>query len=537
MDSASLIDQSPAWKALLEHYETLSATPLDALFEQNPERGRQLKSEAAGIYFDYSKNLLTEQTLSLLNELANTAQLPTAIDALFNGVRINNTEDRPALHTTLRDPLSANHDEIFAFAEALREGSERGHTGKAFRDVVNIGIGGSDLGPHMVAKAFPELQASELRVHFAANIDSDALTAILGQCQTDTTLFLISSKSFSTLETLSNAEQARQWLLAAGCDKAQISAHFVAMTSQVDKALAWGVKPERIFPMDEGIGGRFSLWSSIGLPIVIALGSTAFKHLLTGAHNMDKHFRSAPFGENLPVLHGLLSIWSINFNQHHSRAVLPYIHRLSQLPSYLQQLSMESLGKRVTQSGQTCTYATGQLIWGSEGTNGQHSFHQLLLQGSETVPVDFITTAKAHCQPLQHQHLLANCLAQSRALMVGKSYQQAFNEARSQGLSSQSAAALAIHKTIPGNRPSNTLLLKEFTPATLGALLALYEHSVYVQSVIWGINAFDQWAVELGKTMSSTLFNAISQGDTEASLDADLDSSSKALSDYIQQND
>ncbi len=536
MTDSALIDQSSAWQALLKHQKILSATTLKVLFEQNPERGQAFKTTAAGIYFDYSKNLLSNETLGLLTELANAAQLSTAIEELFSGADVNNTEHRPALHTALRSSESGKgelaqlRDTMNAFADSLRQGNERGSSGQIFRDVVNIGIGGSDLGPRMIVGAFPDLQVNDLRSHFAANVDSDVLKDILSQCEPATTLFLISSKSFSTLETLSNASLARQWLSNAGLSNEQISCHFAAMTSQTDKAIAWGINPERIFPIDEGVGGRFSLWSSIGLPIAIALGSRAFNQLLDGASDMDKHFRTAPFIENLPVLHGLLSIWSINFNHHHSRAVLPYIHRLSELPNYLQQLTMESLGKRVTKTGQPCTYATGPVIWGSEGTNGQHSCHQLLLQGIGAVPVDFIATAKAHCEPLQHQYLLANCLAQSRALMLGKSYQQAIDETRSQGFDEETTAKLASHKAIPGNRVSNTLLLEEFTPRTLGSLLAFYEHSVYVQSVIWQINAFDQWGVELGKTMSNSLFSAL----TKTDFDLELDSSSQAIIDYIQ---
>ncbi len=540
MTDTALIDQSPAWQALLKHQQTLSSTTLETLFAQNPQRGQQFKAAAAGLYFDYSKNLLTDETLKLLNDLANSAQLPTAIEALFSGADVNNTEHRPALHTALRNPASAAGELASAltqmrntmnnFADDLRQGNEHGASGQTFRDVVNIGIGGSDLGPRMIVAAFPELQAEGLRSHFAANVDSDVLKGILGQCHPATTLFLISSKSFSTLETLSNADLARQWLSDAGFDDAQIACHFAAMTSQIEKASNWGIKPERIFPMHEGVGGRFSLWSSIGLPIAIALGSEAFSQLLDGASAMDKHFRSTAFKENLPVLHGLLSIWSINFNHHHSRAVLPYIHRLGELPNYLQQLTMESLGKRVTKTGRPCSYATGPVIWGGEGTNGQHSYHQLLLQGIDAVPVDFVATAKAHCEPLQHQYLLANCFAQSRALMLGKSYEQALIETRASGLNEEAAAKLALHKAIPGNRVSNTLLLEEFNPRTLGALLAFYEHSVYVQSVIWQINAFDQWAVELGKTMSTAVFETLTQADNTI----ELDSSSQALIDHIR---
>ena len=540
MSKPQLIDKSAPWQALSAHYKQLSPTTLSALFDADPQRGKKFSASAHGIYFDYSKNLLTETTLDLLEELANVAQLSTAIESLFTGAHINTSEDRPALHTVLRSADSTDSKQTSALhttrqhtnqlADKLRKGLKKSSTGQAFRNVVSIGIGGSDLGPRLVASAFPEMQAANIRTHFVANIDSDVLQNTLTQCKPETTLFLISSKSFSTLETLSNAEQARQWLLDAGLNKEAIKHHLIAMTSKTEKALAWGIAPEHIFPMPDGVGGRFSLWSSIGLPIAIAIGPRAFNQLLAGARDMDEHFRNTPFRQNLPALHGLLSIWSTNFNQHRSRAVLPYIHRLRELPSYLQQLSMESLGKRTSQNGQPCTYTTGTVIWGSEGTNGQHSFHQLLLQGSETQAVEFIASATPHCKTLPHKHLLANCFAQSRALMLGKSQQQALAEGLSQGLSADAAATLADHKAIPGNRPSNTLLLKEFTPRTLGALLALYEHSTYVQSVIWGINAFDQWAVELGKTMSASLFDALEHADTNTGFD----SSTQSLLDHIK---
>lgn len=528
------VANSTAWRQLQHHQQTLVGVHLRDLFAADPQRGQRFTAAAAGIHLDYAKNRITDETLRLLLELARCAGLAAAIERLFTGAEVNLSEHRAALHTALRDDLgevpavasqiAAGLAKLSDFADAIRNGNVRGSSGQPFTDVVNLGIGGSDFGPRLVVSAFPQFQGP-VNVHFVASIDSGALTEVLAGCRPETTLFLISSKSFSTIETLTNAATAKRWLEDFGITAPALQHHFAAMTHNLAAARQWGVAEERIFPIGEWVGGRFSLWSAIGLPIAIAFGSEVFHRLRAGAHAMDNHFRTAPLAANLPVLLGLLNTWYINFWHSQTRAVLPYMHNLRLLPDYLQQLVMESLGKSVTQHGSPLAIPTGAVIWGSEGTNGQHSFHQLLLQGSHLIPVDFIAVIEPHCEPPAHRQLVAHCLAQSQALMLGKSFAEAEAEALAAGLDAASAAILAHHKTIPGNQPSNTLLLTEFTPATLGALLALYEHSVYTQSVIWNINAFDQWGVELGKRLSTTLA-AVLAG---ASAPADLDSSSLNL--------
>lgn len=529
------LTELPAWQSLLEHRHRLDGVHMRDLFAAQSDRGERFSVEAAGIFLDYSKNILTDETEQLLLDLARATGLESAIEELFRGAEVNATEHRPALHTALRgntESSTETNEEVArtlaamtAFAEEIRSGSVKGSTGKAITDVVNLGIGGSDLGPRLVVDAFTHLHANSPKVHFVASIDSAALAGVLSHCSPYTTLFLLSSKSFSTLETLTNASAAKNWLVDAGVPVAALSLHFAAMTSNIAAARNWGVEPTRIFGIGEWVGGRFSLWSAIGLPIAIAIGANNFRQLLAGARAMDNHFRSAALARNLPVLMGLLSIWAIDFWGCQSRAVLPYIHNLRLLPEYLQQLVMESLGKCVSVSGLPMAVATGPVIWGSEGTNGQHSFHQLLLQGSISIPVDFILTARPHCDALPHRHLVANCLAQSRALMVGKVADEARAEILAKGASVAEADFLAPYRAIAGNRPSNTLMLDELTPTTVGALLALYEHCVYVQSAIWSINAFDQWGVEIGKQLGTALFAELSG----EAADLELDSSSRQL--------
>jgi glucose-6-phosphate isomerase len=375
-----------------------------------------------------------------------------------------------------------------------------------------------------VVSAFPERACGPVRVHFAANLDASALARVLAHCRPETTLFALASKSFSTLETLSNAGLARTWLRAGGIAEEALDRHWIAITSRPERARDWGVAADRLLDFEEGVGGRFSLWSAIGLPIAVALGPETFAELLAGARALDEHFRSAPPQRNLPILHGLLRIWQINFQGYASQAVLPYVHGLRLLPDYLQQLVMESLGKRVDHQGRELGYATGAVLWGAEETNGQHSFHQLLLQGTQVVPAEFIATAEAHCAPEQHRLLYANCLAQSRALMLGRDAADLEAELLAAGETPEQARCLAAQRAVPGNRPSITLVLEAHSPRCLGALLALYEHSVFVQSAIWGINAFDQWGVELGKQAASAVDQALRGGDCRA-----LDGSTRAL--------
>jgi glucose-6-phosphate isomerase len=541
--SSKILQETPAWRALLDNAKALSSTTLNELFAEDPDRGSRFTARSNSIYFDYSKDHLTDKTLELLVELAHTARLAPAIDSLFNGDSVNNTENRPALHTALRGSGDAKDDleqvatqsssqtlnRMCAFAEQVRQGELKGANGKPFLSIINLGIGGSDLGPRLVVTAFPELHHPKMETHFVASIDSHALSSTLEKCVADTTLFIVSSKSFTTLETLTNANIARDWLRCAGIADGDLDKHFVAATGNEAAAKNWGILGEHIFPVQDWVGGRFSLWSATGLPIVIALGPEVFRQLLAGANEMDEHFRNTTFDKNLPVLHGLQSIWHTNFRAYRSRAVLPYIHRLHYLPEYLQQLTMESLGKSTTKQDAKIDISTGQIIWGSEGTSGQHSFHQLLLQGTETLSIDFIASRAAHCEATTHHHLISNCLAQSQALMQGKSISQAYDELLAGGSSEIEARCLSAHKTVPGNRPSNTLLLEEFTPHCLGALLAFYEHSVYVQSVIWNINAFDQWGVELGKEMSGQIFSLINDPDRNPQNFNQLDSSTQTL--------
>lgn len=533
------INTSAAWQALQRHADTLRQTTLNELFTANPQRGGQFSARAGSIYFDYSKDHLTEQTMALLLDLAGTANLSEAINDLFAGRPVNNTEHRPALHVALRSGGRGNSgvdreagivlERVCEFAAQVRQGAIRGSTGKPFQTIVNLGIGGSDLGPRLVVEAFPGLHHPNIDSHFVASIDSDDLSAALAQCSPDTTLFIVSSKSFSTLETLTNANAAQAWLRKAGIAERDIARHFVAATGHPAGAVALGISPGRIFPVEDGVGGRYSLWSAIGLPIAIALGPDIFKQILGGAYEMDEHFHKTPFAHNLPVIHGLQAIWHINFRSYKSRAVLPYVHNLRGLPNYLQQLIMESLGKSTTKDGLNITYPTGQVIWGSEGTNGQHSFHQLLLQGTETASIDFIATRTAHCESTSHHQLASNCFAQSKALMQGKSITGAYEELLAGGASEDQARLLARHRAVPGNRPSNTLLLDELGPHSLGSLLAFYEHSVYVQSVIWNINAFDQWGVELGKKMGNELFSLLNESASDSARHDHLDSSTRTL--------
>lgn len=532
MTQRPTIDRSAAWRALSAHHTHFAGTRLKDLFAADPARGERCHATAAGIYLDYSKNHCTDATLDLLEALAATAELPRHIAALFAGAPVNRSEQRAALHPALRGAapdaatgraIEESRARMLALAQALRAGEVRGATGQVITDLVHLGIGGSDLGPRLVVSAFAERCAPSPRVHFVANLDSSALTAALSHCAPATTMFVLASKSFSTLETLSNAGLAQSWLVAGGITDG-IGKHCVAITSKPERARAWGIADDRILTLGEWIGGRYSLWSAMGLPIAVALGPDLFTELLAGAQAMDEHFRSAPLRTNLPMLHGLLSVWQINFWKQGTRAVLPYVHGLRHLPDYLQQLMMESLGKRVAQDGSELAFQTGAIIWGSEETNGQHSFHQLLLQGTQTVPADFIVTATPHCDAVQHRQLFANCLAQSRALMVGQDRATLEQELLAAGHSGAEAALLACHREVPGDRPSNTLVLAAHTPACLGALLALYEHSVYVQSLIWGINAFDQWGVELGKQAASAIDAALAGADASA-----YDSSTRTL--------
>jgi glucose-6-phosphate isomerase len=536
MPYSKLSDKYPVWPQLVQHRETWKSQTLAKLFNEDNNRCARFSVNAAGLELDYSKNHITSETLQLLTEVARQADLGGAIKRLLKGEHVNKTEDRPALHTALRHTGTPNTPEQKAVVETLAKmgklieavhgGSWLGHTGKRISDVVNIGIGGSDLGPRMVTKALTPYLQSAVKVHFVANIDGAELTDTLRQLDPASTLFLVASKSFSTQETRENALSAKAWMLEAGCTQKDLAKHFVAISSRVDKAVEFGIAAENVYPIWDWVGGRYSLWSAIGMSIAFAVGMDNFNRLRAGAEAMDKHFAEAPLEKNLPVLMGLLIFWYSEFIGSSTQAILPYAHHLNLLPSYLQQLEMESNGKSVSRDGKPVDYPTGAIVWGTEGTNGQHSFHQLLHQGTSLVPTDFIATLKGH-DDLKHQHrlLFANCVAQSQALLTGRNLDTSRAELKSQGFSADEIAFLAPHKVHPGNRPSNTLVMEKLTPETLGALIAAYEHKVYTLGVLLDINSFDQWGVELGKLLGTHVNIAIETTD----IPGDWDSSTQRL--------
>lgn len=534
------LTQSASWHALQHHYSAIAPLPLRELFNQQPERFQCFSLNAANLFLDYSKNRITTETMRLLTELAHACDLATHIEQLFSGFPVNTTEQRPALHTALRDldgpPLLLDGHNITTQVlhsleqmqqalEQLESGAWSGYDDQAFRDVIHIGIGGSHLGPLLASQALNSYHTGRWRCQYVSSIDATQLHDALVGLNPATTLFVIASKSFTTQETSENAARAKQWLLQSAPAGAQWQRHFIATTANAAKARDAGLLPDRILPLAEWVGGRYSLWSSVGFPLVLSIGMEAFKTLLAGAAVMDAHFRHSPFTENMPVILALLGIWYIDFFGTATQAILPYDYRLRSLPRYLQQLDMESNGKHVHNDGSRVTYATAPITFGDVGTDSQHSFHQLLFQGTHTVPCDFIAT-RTPSQPL----LLAHCFAQSRALMNGKTEAEANAELRAKGYDDARIHALAPHQTIAGNQPSNTILLDELTPYTLGTLLALYEHKTFVQGVIWGIDSFDQWGVELGKHMAQALLPYL----TTSASPTDLDSSTMGLLDYVR---
>lgn len=520
-EATTRLTRRPEWRALQAHRSELEQRPMRALFREDPQRFQRFSTEAAGLFLDYSKNRITSATLPLLSALARACGLPQRIEDLFSGATLNNTEHRPVLHTALRSPatadvrvaghniipdIQATLDHMESFVTRIHNGDCKGFSGQPIRDVVSIGIGGSYLGPRMVTDALKPFSREGIRCHYVANIDGTDISEVLAQIQPETTLFLVQSKSFSTQETLANSEVARDWLVQAGATGQDLPAQFAAVTSKPEAAIRFGVHKDHIFPMWDWVGGRYSLWSAIGLPIALTLGMAHFRELLDGAHAMDKHFRSAPLEQNLPVIMALLGVWNVNFWGASSHAIITYDEYLQALPAHLQQLDMESNGKRVTRDGQEVDYHTGPVIWGGVGANGQHAYHQLLHQGTLLIPVDFIIPMRTH-NPVarHHETLFANCLSQSQALMQGKTLAEARAELMADGLSAPDADWLAPHKVIPGNKPSNTLTFDQTTPAAIGALIALYEHRTFVQGVVWNLNSFDQWGVELGKQLGKPI--------------------------------
>ena len=523
--SSSDVTRLASWQALAAHREQLDGFSLRQAFAEDPQRFAKFSLNDCGLFLDYSKNLIDSRTRELLVGLAMEAGLQQAIEGLFDGALVNGSEQRPALHTALRRPIGDRVlvDGIDVMPEVQRvlnrmselvgkvhNGLWRGYTEKPITDVVNIGIGGSFLGPQLVSEALLPFAQRGVRCHYLANIDGSSFHELAAKLHAETTLFIVSSKTFNTLETLKNAQAARSWYLAQGGSEGELHRHFMAVSSNTRAALAFGIREENILPMWDWVGGRYSLWSAIGLPIAMSIGISNFKELLAGAYRMDQHFQSAPFERNMPVLLALLGIWYGNFWGAQSHAILPYDHYLRNITKHLQQLDMESNGKRVRQDGSAVTTATGPVIWGGVGCNGQHAYHQLLHQGTALIPADFIVPVSSY-NPVadHHQWLFANCLSQSQALMLGKSREEAEAELRAQGLDEAEVQRLAPHKEIPGNRPSNILVLTRVAPYNLGALIALYEHKVFVQSAIWGINAFDQWGVELGKELGKGVYQRL----------------------------
>ena len=524
---------SKYWQEL----QTLAKHPwsLTKLFAQDDKRATHFCAQAGALYMDYSKQRIDETVLSHLLRLAESCDLDMRINALLEGAMVNTSEQRAALHTALRLPEAAQLEmdgknivadvhhslmQVARLSERVRNGTWRGFSGKAITDVVNIGVGGSDLGPLMATTALDEWADTDVEVHFVSNMDGTQLDNLLKHLNPETTLFIISSKSFGTVDTLSNAKTALSWLLAtakrhAGTEDSILRRHFIGISANKDKMTAWGIHPEHQLQLWEWVGGRFSLWSAIGLAIAIRIGMAGFKELLSGAHNMDEHFAQADFAENLPVLLGLLAVWNSTFLQVNAHTVLPYDGRLGYLPSYLTQLEMESNGKSVTRYGEHIDYDTCPILWGEIGSNAQHAFYQLLHQGTQQVACDFIACVRRYSgdvqnSSLQHQHelSLANCLAQSRVLAFG-------NAAVSTAASTSPASSADKYKYYHGNQPSTTLLIDELTPHSLGSLIALYEHKVYVMASIWDINPFDQWGVEMGKQMAESVHQAMQQETSE----------------------
>ena len=530
----------PAWQALAAHHEEIAAVHMRQLFAGDPQRFARFSLQLGDILFDYSKNRITETTLALLLDLAQQANLADKIAAMFSGAKYNNTEKRAVLHIALRNranrPILVDGVDVMPevnrvlahmreFSDAVRSGQWTGYTGQAITDVVNIGIGGSDLGPKMVCEALKPYggrpQGPPLRVHFVSNVDSTDLVETLKLVNPETVLFLVASKTFTTQETMTNAQTARAWFLAATHDEAAIARHFAAMSTNTAAVAKFGIDPKNMFEFWDWVGGRYSLWSAIGLSIALYLGMDHFEALLGGAHTVDEHFRTAPFAQNLPVMMGLLGIWYNNFFDAQSHAILPYDQYLMHFPSYFQQGDMESNGKGVTREGARVDYTTGPVIWGQPGTNGQHAFYQLIHQGTKLIPCDFLAAAQSHNPRGDHQAiLLSNYLAQTEALMRGKTPEEVRAELVAEGKHGADLEKLVVHKTFLGNRPTNSFLYPQLTPAVLGSLIALYEHKIFTQGAIWDVNSFDQWGVELGKQLAKVILPELKGDDLVDTHDA-----------------
>lgn len=533
MTNETTLPEKAEWKALAEHFEEIKNVHLRDLFDRDPQRAEKMSLEACDLFLDYSKNRITEETLEKLVALARACGLKDSIEAMFTGVKINRTENRAVLHVALRNMggesievdgedvmpgVLAVREKMAAFARKVRAGAWKGHTGKRIRNIVNIGIGGSDLGPVMAYEALKPYTDRNLTVRFVSNIDGTHFAEAVRDLDPEETLFIIASKTFTTLETMTNAHSARDWCLDTLKDEAAIAKHFVALSTNAEKVGAFGIDTDNMFEFWDWVGGRYSLPSAIGLPVMIAIGPEAFEEMLAGYHAMDMHFRTAPFEQNMPVLLGLLGIWYNNFFDAETHAILPYDQYLHRFAAYFQQGDMESNGKSVDQQGRRVTWQTGPVIWGEPGTNGQHAFYQLIHQGTKLIPADFI--GFAHSQnPIgdHHDKLMANYFAQPEALAFGKTP----GEVKAEGVPDE----LVPHKTFPGNRPTNAIMAQRLTPGVLGQLIALYEHKIFVQGMIWNIFSFDQWGVELGKVLAGKILPELqAEGDADLAHDGSTNS-------------
>jgi glucose-6-phosphate isomerase len=542
------LSNSPAWKALQAHLPTIANTHMRDLFAADPKRFEKYSIIFNNILFDYSKHRITEETLQLLINLAKEMDVKGWIEKMFNGEAINTTENRSVLHTALRNrsknPVLVNGKNVMPdinevlsrmrkFSNDVRNGEWKGFSGKPITDVVNIGIGGSDLGPAMVTEALLDYQRPNINFHFVSNIDSTQMFETNRHLNPETTLFIIASKTFTTQETMTNARTARDWFMSIAKDETAIPRHFIAISTNTDEVVKFGINPELMFEFWDWVGGRYSMWSAIGLSIIIAIGMNRFEELLQGAHEMDEHFRNTPLEKNLPVIMGMIGIWYNNFFNADTHAIIPYDQYLRRLPAYIRQLDMESNGKRVDREGKPVDYSTGPIIWGELGSNGQHAFFQLIHQSERLIPADYIAMIENKHPIGEHQTiLLANFFAQTEALMRGKNAQEVTKELKAEGLNDEQIKKLLPHKIFPGNKPSNSIVLQNLDPKTLGSLVAFYEHKVFVQGIIWNINSFDQWGVELGKQLAKTIHPELTGTEPVTSHDC----STNSLINYYKTN-
>jgi len=541
--------QLPSWNQLNNHYKQIAPKQMAAMFEEDKNRFTKFSLEFNDILVDYSKNRITEETMSLLFALVKESGVKNAIEAMYSGVKINNTENRSVLHIALRNrsntPVMSDGEDVMksvrpvlekmkGFCDKIRSGAWKGYTGKAITDVVNIGIGGSDLGPYMVTEALKPYSKKGPNVHFVSNVDGTHIVEALSRLNPETTLFIIASKTFTTQETLTNAESAKEWFLKTAQDKAHVAKHFVALSTNAKSVAEFGIDTNNMFEFWDWVGGRYSLWSAIGLSIAVNIGYDNFEELLTGAYEMDEHFKSSPLEKNIPVILAVLGIWYNNFFGAESHAILPYDQYMHRFPAYFQQGDMESNGKGVTKDGEAINdYSTGPIIWGEPGTNGQHAFYQLIHQGTKLIPCDFLAPVVSQ-NPVgdHHAKLMANFFAQTEALMKGKTKEEAKAELQKEGLSGEALEKLLPHKVFSGNRPTNSIMFKKLTPKVLGSLIAMYEHKIFTQGIIWNVNSFDQWGVELGKQLAKKILGELSDTNPVTSHDT----STNGLINYYKSN-